>query len=191
MDITGPPCNELFRERYIFCLLGVFGKLLPNHIEVFLAARPVNGIATVTRETLLVQVITDMLFLCGRAFWTGVYLRFIPFYLVDFQLADLLSTGYCLGLFLGPVIIGNISPMYIRLHSPLHPTLNFGRFGWRSFFWLSLAMTTFSFLTALFCFPETKLRGEKANGTVTNELNNSECKRARAAERLRKRDLNT
>ncbi|OQD86277.1 hypothetical protein PENANT_c008G01341 [Penicillium antarcticum] len=70
-----------------------------------LAARVVNGIATATSETLLVQVVADMLFLHERGLWTGVYL-----------------------------------------------------YGWRSFFWLSLALTCFNFITLLCCFPETRFR---------------------------------
>ncbi|PYI00835.1 MFS general substrate transporter [Aspergillus sclerotiicarbonarius CBS 121057] len=47
-----------------------------------------------------------------------------------------------LGAYLGPVISGNITQ----------------RFGWRSFFWLSMALTCFNFLTILICYPETKYR---------------------------------
>ncbi|KGO45041.1 Major facilitator superfamily domain, general substrate transporter [Penicillium expansum] len=90
-----------------------------------LAARVVNGIATATSETLLVQVIADMLFLHERGLWTGVYFM-----------------GYFLGLFIGPVISGNIAQKY----------------GWRSFFWLSLALTCFNLITLLICFPETRFR---------------------------------
>ncbi|GKZ20863.1 hypothetical protein AbraIFM66951_009182 [Aspergillus brasiliensis] len=49
-------------------------------------------------------------------------------------------TAASFGSFLGPVISGNITQ----------------RFGWRSFFWLSMAMTCFNIITILFCSPETK-----------------------------------
>ncbi|GJP88510.1 MFS transporter [Aspergillus niger] len=36
------------------------------------------------------------------------------------------------------------------------------RFGWRSFFWLSMAMTCFNFITILLCSPETKYHRDHA-----------------------------
>ncbi|RAK94904.1 MFS general substrate transporter, partial [Aspergillus ibericus CBS 121593] len=50
-----------------------------------------------------------------------------------------------LGAYLGPVISGNITQ----------------RFGWRSFFWLSLALTCFNFFTILLCYPETKFQRDQ------------------------------
>lgn len=74
------PCSNIFGRRLtslVFCLLGVatciWQALAKSHSSL-LAARAVNGIATATSETLLVQVVTDMLFLHERGFWTGVYL---------------------------------------------------------------------------------------------------------------------
>ncbi|CAK7198343.1 hypothetical protein SEUCBS139899_001004 [Sporothrix eucalyptigena] len=68
-----------------------------------IGARVVNGVATATSETLMVQVICDMFFLHERGIWMGMYLH-----------------------------------------------------GWRSFFWLSLALAGFNFLSLLLFFPETK-----------------------------------
>ncbi|GLA31558.1 hypothetical protein AnigIFM63326_010235 [Aspergillus niger] len=55
-------------------------------------------------------------------------------------------TAASFGSFLGPVISGNITQ----------------RFGWRSFFWLSMAMTCFNFITILLCSPETKYHRDHA-----------------------------
>jgi cyanate permease len=74
------PCSNIFGRRLtsvVFCLLGVatcIWQALSKSHSSLLAARAVNGIATATSETLLVQVVTDMLFLHERGFWTGVYL---------------------------------------------------------------------------------------------------------------------
>ncbi|PWY83352.1 MFS transporter [Aspergillus heteromorphus CBS 117.55] len=51
-------------------------------------------------------------------------------------------TSTSLGAYLGPVISGNITE----------------RFGWRSFFWLSVALNSFNFITILLCYPETRYR---------------------------------
>ncbi|PYH63816.1 MFS general substrate transporter [Aspergillus vadensis CBS 113365] len=56
-------------------------------------------------------------------------------------------TAASFGSFLGPVISGNITQ----------------RFGWRSFFWLSMAMTCFNFITILLCSPETKYHRDPAS----------------------------
>ncbi|KAL4811665.1 major facilitator superfamily domain-containing protein [Aspergillus spinulosporus] len=55
--------------------------------------------------------------------------------------------GYFLGLFIGPIISGNIAQS----------------FGWRSFFWLSLAMSAFNFITLLVFFPETRFHRNHIN----------------------------
>ncbi|KAJ5757371.1 uncharacterized protein N7511_006065 [Penicillium nucicola] len=123
------PCSNIFGRRLtslVFCLLGIASciwQALAVSYSSMLAARVVNGVATATSETLLVQVVADMLFLHERGLWTGVYFM-----------------GYFLGLFIGPIISGNIGQ----------------RYGWRSFFWLSLALTCFNFVTLLCCFPETR-----------------------------------
>lgn len=74
------PCSNIFGRRLtslVFCALGIasciWQALAASHSSL-LAARAVNGVATATSETLLVQVITDMLFLHERGLWTGVYL---------------------------------------------------------------------------------------------------------------------
>ncbi|KAJ5101266.1 transmembrane transporter [Penicillium alfredii] len=56
-------------------------------------------------------------------------------------------TGYFFGLFLGPVIAGTIAE----------------RHGWRSFFWLSLALSVFNLITIFFLFPETNYQRSPAS----------------------------
>ncbi|BCS14720.1 hypothetical protein ALUC_61276S [Aspergillus luchuensis] len=56
-------------------------------------------------------------------------------------------TAASFGSFLGPVISGNITQ----------------RFGWRSFFWLSMAMTCFNIVTILLFCPETKYHRDPAS----------------------------
>ncbi|KAJ5753270.1 hypothetical protein N7520_010187 [Penicillium odoratum] len=130
------PCSNIFGRRLtslVFCLLGIASciwQALATSYSSLLAARVVNGVATATSETLLVQVVGDMLFLHERGLWTGVYFM-----------------GYFLGLFVGPIISGNIAQ----------------RYGWRSFFWLSLGLTCFNFITLLVCFPETRFHRSAAS----------------------------
>ncbi|KAJ5936558.1 hypothetical protein N7466_003008 [Penicillium verhagenii] len=140
------PCSNIFGRRLtslVFCLLGMASciwQALGSSYNSILAARVVNGIATATSETLLMQVIGDMLFLHEKGLWTGVYFM-----------------GYALGTFIGPIISGNIAQ----------------RYGWRSFFWLSLALTCFNFVTILFCFPETRFRRDPASRQL--ELSTNVC----------------
>lgn len=74
------PCSNIFGRRLtslIFCTLGIASciwQALASSYTNLLAARVVNGVATATSETLLVQVIADMLFLHERGLWMGVYL---------------------------------------------------------------------------------------------------------------------
>ncbi|KAE8382374.1 major facilitator superfamily domain-containing protein [Aspergillus bertholletiae] len=123
------PCSNIFGRRVtslICCLLGAgtcIWQALASSYSSLLAARVVNGVATATSETILVQVVSDVFYLHERGVWTGVYFM-----------------GYFWGLFIGPVISGNVAQ----------------RFGWRSFFWLSLAMTVFNLMILLVGFPETK-----------------------------------
>lgn len=74
------PCSNIFGRRLtslVFCLLGVASciwQALTTSYNSMLAARVVNGIATATSETILMQVVADMLFLPERGLWTGIYL---------------------------------------------------------------------------------------------------------------------
>ncbi|GFF41960.1 uncharacterized MFS-type transporter C1271.10c [Aspergillus udagawae] len=123
------PCSNIFGRRVTsisLCLLGAatcIWQALATSYSSMLAARAINGIATATSETILVQVVSDVFFLHDRGLWTGVYFM-----------------GYFLGLFIGPIIAGNIAQ----------------RFGWRSFFWLSLAMTGVNLIMLTVFVPETK-----------------------------------
>ncbi|OJJ72703.1 hypothetical protein ASPBRDRAFT_124087 [Aspergillus brasiliensis CBS 101740] len=142
------PCSNIFGRRttsLIFCLLGtascLWQALAKSHSSL-LAARVVNGIATATSETVMVQVTSDIFFLHERGAWTGLYFM-----------------GYFLGLFIGPIISGNIAQ----------------NFGWRSFFWLSLAMSAFNFITLLFFFPETRfLRDHKDAPAASTQPSSTE-----------------
>ncbi|KAL3455999.1 major facilitator superfamily domain-containing protein [Aspergillus heterothallicus] len=133
------PCSNIFGRRVTSITLCVLGgatciwQALATSYSSLLAARAVNGIATATSETILVQVVSDIFFLHDRGLWTGVYFM-----------------GYFLGLFIGPIIAGNIAQ----------------RFGWRSFFWLSLAMTGVNLITLCAFFPETKYSRPSGNETV-------------------------
>ncbi|KAI2825947.1 hypothetical protein CBS133816_8016 [Aspergillus niger] len=129
------PCSNIFGRRItslIFCLLGMASCLwqaLAKSHSSLVTARVINGIATATSETVMVQVTSDIFFLHERGAWTGLYFM-----------------GYFLGLFIGPIISGNIAQ----------------NFGWRSFFWLSFALSAFNFITLLVFFPETRfLRDRK------------------------------
>ncbi|KAK5353029.1 hypothetical protein LTS03_002171 [Exophiala xenobiotica] len=106
----------------IICVSNLWGALATSHAS-FLAARALVGIAGGTTETIMVQMVTDMFFLHERGFWMGVYF-----------------SAYFMGLFIGPVISGNIAE----------------RHGWRSFFWLSLGLTVFCLIGLLALSPETK-----------------------------------
>ncbi|KAK6828968.1 hypothetical protein RU639_003272 [Aspergillus parasiticus] len=118
--------------QFLLCLRGgrnlaingahVSIALATSH-KAFLAARVVNGLTTATTESIMMQVIADVFFLNERGLWTGIYF-----------------TSYFFGLFLGPMIAGNIVE----------------RHGWRSFFWLSLGLAAFNVITLILFFPETK-----------------------------------
>lgn len=74
------PCSNIFGRRVtslILCLLGAgtcIWQALATSYDSLLAARVINGIATATSETILIQVISDIFFLHERGLWTGVYL---------------------------------------------------------------------------------------------------------------------
>lgn len=74
------PCSNILGRRITslaLCLLGAgtcVWQALASTYSSLLAARVVNGVATATSETLLIQVVSDMFFLHERGLWTGVYL---------------------------------------------------------------------------------------------------------------------
>ncbi|KAB8226168.1 major facilitator superfamily domain-containing protein [Aspergillus novoparasiticus] len=120
------PFSNIFGRRFasislaVLTLLTVLWEALTTSHKAFLAARVVNGLTTATTERIMMQVIADMFCMredCGPS-----------------------STSYFFGLFLGPVIAGNIAE----------------RHGWRSFFWLSLGLAAFNIITLILFFPETK-----------------------------------
>ncbi|KAL2855156.1 major facilitator superfamily domain-containing protein [Aspergillus pseudodeflectus] len=143
------PCSNIFGRRVTsisLCALGgatCIWQALATSYSSLLAARAINGIATATSETILVQVVSDLFFLHDRGLWTGVYFM-----------------GYFLGLFIGPIIAGNIAQT----------------FGWRSFFWLSLAMTGVNLITLCAFFPETKYSRPASNDSVPpHEVSSTEA----------------
>lgn len=77
--IIVPICN-IFGRRFTSISLGflVAGSCIweaqAKSYGSMLGARVLNGIATATSETLMVQVICDMFFLHERGVWMGVYL---------------------------------------------------------------------------------------------------------------------
>lgn len=74
------PCSNIFGRRItslIFCLLGMASCLwqaLAKSHSSLVTARVINGIATATSETVMVQVTSDIFFLHERGAWTGLYL---------------------------------------------------------------------------------------------------------------------
>ncbi|KAF4621954.1 hypothetical protein G7Y89_g14390 [Cudoniella acicularis] len=125
------PCSNIFGRRLasiVFAVLVVGSSIweaVATSYSSLLAARVINGAATATNESVMVQVVADVFFLHERGLWTGVYF-----------------TSYFLGLFIGPVISGNIAQIH----------------GWRSFFWLATGLGGFSLVILIFLFPETKYR---------------------------------
>ncbi|KAB5513219.1 major facilitator superfamily domain-containing protein, partial [Coniochaeta sp. 2T2.1] len=123
------PLSNIFGRRFasismgLLCVGSSIWVALAKSYGSLLGARILNGFATATSETLMVQVIADLFFLHERGRWMGVYF-----------------TMYFFGLFIGPIVAGNIAAVH----------------GWRSFFWLSLALSVFCLLTLVFLFPETK-----------------------------------
>lgn len=89
----------------------------------FFGARALNGLGGAVNESVMVQVIADMFFLHERGQWMGLYFA-----------------SYFIGLFIGPIIAGNMAE-YV---------------GWRNFFWLCTAVSATNFILLLFLFPETK-----------------------------------
>lgn len=61
-------------------------------------------------------------------------------------------TFYFSGAFLGPIMSGNIAALH----------------GWRSFFWLTVALATFITLLLIFAFPETKFHRQTSRPTEDN-----------------------
>lgn len=74
------PCSNIFGRRVtslVLCLLGVGScvwQAVAKSYPSLLAARAVNGVATATSETLLVQVVADLFFVDEHGLWMGVYL---------------------------------------------------------------------------------------------------------------------
>lgn len=92
------PFSNIFGRRLACLSLGSLVILteiweaLATSYHSFLAARVLNGLTTATAESLMVQVICDIFFLHERGLWTGIYF-----------------TSYFFGLFLGPIMAGNIA----------------------------------------------------------------------------------
>lgn len=74
------PFSNIFGRRLTSIVFGIFvvatsiWVALAKSYGSLLAARALNGVATATNETLMVQVVADIFFLHERGFWTGVYL---------------------------------------------------------------------------------------------------------------------
>jgi MFS family permease len=72
------PCSNIFGRRFTSILLGalltrssIWGALAKSYTSL-LAARVINGAATATNESLMVQVVADVLFLHKRGLWMRV-----------------------------------------------------------------------------------------------------------------------
>ncbi len=74
------PCSNIFGRRVtaiLFTILAIATTAWEGAAQdytSFLASRIVNGLATATSESIMVQVIADMFFIHERGLWTGVYL---------------------------------------------------------------------------------------------------------------------
>lgn len=77
--IIVPISNILGRRQacLIFCILGIgtcIWQALSRSYAVLIGGRVINGIATATSESIMMQVVADMFFLHERGVWTGIYL---------------------------------------------------------------------------------------------------------------------
>ena len=74
------PLSNILGRRFASISLGLLcvgtciWEALAKSYGSLLAARILNGFATATSETLMVQVIADIFFLHERGIWMGVYL---------------------------------------------------------------------------------------------------------------------
>ena len=74
------PCSNIFGRRATSIVWAVFviatsiWEAEAKSHGSLLAARVLNGFATATSESLMVQVIADLFFVHERGFWTGLYL---------------------------------------------------------------------------------------------------------------------
>ncbi|KAF2485683.1 major facilitator superfamily domain-containing protein [Neohortaea acidophila] len=81
---------------------------------------------------------------------------------------------YFSGAFLGPIMSGNIA----------------ARHGWRSFFWLTVALAAFVTVLLIFFFPETKWRRDTANHAgVKDEETNTKTQKATVESEVSSQDL--
>lgn len=160
------PLSNIFGRRPVSIVFGVLVFLtsiwqaLATSHKSLLAARACNGIAAATSESIMVQVIADMFFLHERGLWMGIYF-----------------TMYFMGAFLGPIMSGNIAAQSVHPLEPNSELLTvFCSHGWRSFFWLSTALSAFSTVLLVFAFPETKFH--RAAGHVSGSATPAEEQQA-------------
>ena len=75
------PCSNIFGRRFTSILFGalVVGssswEASAKSYTSLMAARVINGVATATNESIMVQVVADVFFLHERGLWMGVYLQ--------------------------------------------------------------------------------------------------------------------
>ena len=74
------PISNILGRRFTCIAMAILGagscilEAQAGSYPVLIGARVINGIATATSETLMVQVICDLFFLHERGVWMGVYL---------------------------------------------------------------------------------------------------------------------
>jgi MFS family permease len=74
------PCSNIFGRRFTCIIFGLLTigtsiwEALATSYSSLIGARVLNGVATATNESLMVQVVADMFFLHERGQWTGLYL---------------------------------------------------------------------------------------------------------------------
>ncbi|KAL1407812.1 hypothetical protein Q8F55_007247 [Vanrija albida] len=125
------PCSNIFGRRITTIVTTALSFFLSiweakaTSYNSFLASRILTGLAIAGCQTLMVQVIADLYFIHQRGRLMGLYF-----------------TVFFLGLFIGPVISGNMASSY----------------GWRSFFWLTFALLGFALIALVVGGPETRWR---------------------------------
>jgi MFS family permease len=74
------PCSNIFGHRATSIVLVVVGiassiwEAEAKSHSSLIGARVLNGFATATSESLMMQVVADLFFLHERGLWTGIYL---------------------------------------------------------------------------------------------------------------------
>lgn len=103
------PLSNLLGRRFtilvcgVICILANIWQAEATSYNSFIGSRVISGLGAAANESIMPMVVADIMFLHKRGAWMGLY-----FY------------AYFLGLFIGPIISGNIA----------------AHISWRWFFWV-------------------------------------------------------